>query len=114
MSLPIEDARRLQELIASGRDTLVLFYASWCPFSRAFLPVFEKHACGEGCLRVLTDQVAGVEEAYSIDFVPTVMFFRDGKFHTRLDAVGGEGLSEEMLLELMRSCGLRPAGGEAP
>ena len=111
MSELIEDDRRLHELIASGKDTLVLFYASWCPFSRAFLPVFEKNACGPGCVRVLTDKAEGVEESFAIDFVPTVMFFHKGKLHMRLNGIAGEGLTEAMLLGLMRTCGVKPAQG---
>ena len=104
MSSLIEDEKRLREVIGSGGDTLVLFYASWCGFSRAFLPVYEKHACGENCYRVLTDKVAGAETEHSIDFVPTVIFFSKGKKHYRLDGVPGEGLSEAMLLDFMQSC----------
>jgi len=105
MSSLIEDEKRLRELIASGGDALVLFYASWCGFSKRFLPVFEKHACGPDCFRVLTDQVETAEDAFAINCVPTVLFFRKGKLHKRLDGIPGEGLSEEMLLGLMRTCG---------
>ena len=104
MSSLIEDEKHLRELIESGGDTMVLFYASWCGFSKAFLPVFEKHAAGPGCFRVLTDRTEGVEEDFGIDFVPTVIFFHKGKLHMRLNGIAGEGLSEEMLLGLINTC----------
>lgn len=105
MSVLIEDNRGLAAAIASEGETLVLFYASWCPFSRAFLPVFEKHACGPGCYRVLTDQVPAAETAHEIDFVPTVIMFRKGRKYARLDGIPGEGLREDMLLDFMQSFG---------
>jgi len=111
MSSLIEDETRLREVIASGGDALVLFYASWCGHSRSFLPVFEKHACGDSCFRVLTDKVDGVEDIYDISFVPTVIFFHKGRLHVRLDGVAGEGLNEKMLLGLMATCGLRAGEG---
>lgn len=104
MSSLIQDEKRLRELIKSGGDAMVLFYASWCGFSKKFLPVFEKNATGPACFRVLTDRAAGVEDAFNIDFVPTVIFFHKGKPHVRLDGVAGEGLSEEMLLGLINTC----------
>ncbi len=107
MSSLIEDEKRLSGLIASGEDALVLFYASWCGFSRSFLPVFEKHACGPNCFRVQTDQVESAEDIYSIDYVPTVIFFSKGKVHTRLDAIPGAGLTEEKLLLMLGGCGLK-------
>ena len=38
--------QEIQEIAKSGDGVFVLFYASWCPFSLAFLPVYEKHANG--------------------------------------------------------------------
>ena len=104
MSTLIEDGNRLRELIGSGRDTLVLFYASWCPFSKMFLPVYEKNACGEGCYRVLADEVPDTEDAYALEFFPTVILFKKGKKYARLDAIPGEGLREHMLLDFIQSC----------
>lgn len=104
MSTLIEDDKLLRELIGAGQEALVLFYASWCPFSRAFLPVYEKHACGEGCYRVLADEVAGTEDAYAIETFPTVILFKKGTKYARLDGIPGEGLREHMLLDFIQSC----------
>jgi thiol-disulfide isomerase/thioredoxin len=38
--------QEIQEIAKSGDGVFALFYASWCPFSLAFLPVYEKHANG--------------------------------------------------------------------
>lgn len=110
MSTLIDEEARLRGLIEAGGDALVLFYASWCPFSKKFLPVFEKNAPGPRCFRVLTDRTAGVEENFGIDFVPTVMLFHKGQLHMRLNGIAGEGLDEEMLLGLLRTCKFGAAG----
>jgi thiol-disulfide isomerase/thioredoxin len=41
-----------------GKDgAFVLFYATWCPFSQRFLPVFEEYAGGnpQECMSVIVD-----------------------------------------------------------
>jgi thiol-disulfide isomerase/thioredoxin len=82
---------------------LVLFYASWCPFSQRFLPIFEKYAIEnpENCLRVKTDNKAKLCEKYSVDVVPTVLLFEKGKVIKRLDGSRGVGLNAKQLKNLV-------------
>jgi len=81
---------------------IVLFYASWCPFSRRFLPTFRKFAEDKTrtCLEIITDDKASLCEKYSIDVVPTVLLFEKGKVKKRLDGVPGAGLQERNLKSL--------------
>ena len=81
----------------------VLFYASWCPFSQMFLPIFEKYAQDnpQDCVRVKIDDKAKLCEKYSVEVVPTVLLFEKGKVAKRLDAERGIGLSEEQLKKLV-------------
>jgi len=92
----------LDEALKSKDKLVVLFYASWCPFSQRFLPIFEKYAKGnmQMCLRVKTDDKASLCEKYSVDVVPTVILFEKGKVKKRLDGVPGAGLEEKHLLNL--------------
>jgi len=106
MSKIIENEQELDEIIKEGKGAIVLFYASWCPFSQEFLPIFEKYAKGNSC-RVLTDEIETCEDKYSIDVVPTVLFFKNGKVVKRLDGEHGRGLNEEQLVEMINSCGLK-------
>jgi thiol-disulfide isomerase/thioredoxin len=46
MSRIIQERRDLADLLKSKGGVFVLFYASWCPFSLKFLPIYEKHAGG--------------------------------------------------------------------
>jgi thioredoxin 1 len=89
----------LDDILKSKDRVVVLFYASWCPFSQKFLPTFEKYAKDKPltCLRIVTDDKPSLCEKYSIDVVPTVLLFEKGKVRKRLDAVPGAGLNEKQL-----------------
>jgi thioredoxin-like negative regulator of GroEL len=94
----------LDDVLKSKDSVVVLFYASWCPFSQRFLPIFEKYAQGktQTCLRVKTDDKASLCEKYSVDVVPTVLLFEKGKVKKRLDGVPGAGLEEKHLATLTK------------
>ncbi len=83
-------------------EACVLFYATWCPFSQRFLPVFEEYAKSnpKACMSVIIDDNPDVCDEYSIEYYPTVILFRKGKVHKRLDAEPGIGLDKRQLKEL--------------
>src|SRR4030042_2665712 len=89
----------LEDTVKNKEKVYVLFYASWCPFSQRFLPIFEKYAKNttKDCLRVKTDDKAKLCEKYSVDIVPTVLLFELGAVTKRLDGESGAGLSEKQL-----------------
>ncbi len=93
-------------MLESGKDMLALFYATWCPFSMAFLPHFQKHAEGkrQDCVRVTIDEREGLFDRYNVEYMPTVIFFKGGKPSKRLDAEPHVGLSEKQLLDLLDKC----------
>ena len=96
------------ELEGALRDksrVFVLFYASWCPFSQRFLPVFEKQekANPQICMRVKIDDKVKLREKYEVDVVPTVLLFESGTVTKRLDGEPGAGLNEKQLKNLMES-----------
>jgi thiol-disulfide isomerase/thioredoxin len=80
----------------------VLFYATWCPFSQRFLPVFEEYSKSNPneCLSVIVDDEPDVCEEYAIEYYPTVIMFKKGKVHKRLDAEPGVGLNKKQLKDL--------------
>lgn len=106
MSKMIESAPDLDKTLSECSRIFVLFYASWCPYSQRFLPIFEKHTKNDekNFCRVLTDEIESCEENYSIDVVPTVIFFKNGKIAKRLDGIAGTGLNEKQFVEMMDSC----------
>jgi thiol-disulfide isomerase/thioredoxin len=105
------DPREIQEIAKSGQGVFVLFYASWCPFSMAFLPVYEKHADGreERFIRVVLDGNEDLFEEHGVEVYPTVLFFKNGEVARRLDGKHLAGIKEKQLTELMAACGL-PSG----
>lgn len=92
----------LDGTLKSKDRAVVLFYASWCPFSQRFLPIFEKYAKNETrvCIRVKTDDKPSLCEEYSVEVVPTVILFEKGRVKKRLDGAPGIGLDEEQLKDL--------------
>ncbi len=92
------------ELVLKTRSKIyVLFYASWCPFSQRFLPIFEKCTRDNpvNCLRVKIDNKTKLCEKYSVDVFPTVLLFEKGEVAKRLDGAPGEGLNEKQLKNLL-------------
>jgi thiol-disulfide isomerase/thioredoxin len=92
-----------EQTLKNKNKLLALFYASWCPFSRKFLPIYEK--CTKDsplpCIRVLIDERDDLCEKYNIEYFPTVLLFENGNVSRRLDAEPGEGLSEKQLKQLL-------------
>jgi thiol-disulfide isomerase/thioredoxin len=47
----------VEDVLKSKEKTFVLFYASWCPYSQRFLPIFEDFAKSnpQECMSVVID-----------------------------------------------------------
>ena len=99
----------LEAAIASRDRLMVLFYASWCPFSQAFLETYRKHAAaGDPCYaRILADTGDPLAVKYGIEVFPTILFFAKGKLVRRLDGVYHRGLSRDQLEDFVRRCAVR-------
>jgi thiol-disulfide isomerase/thioredoxin len=101
----IENAKKseINEELKQKDKAFVLFYATWCPFSQRFLPIFEEYAKSnpKECLSVIIDDKPDVCEEYSIEYYPTVILFKKGKVHKRLDAQPGVGLNRKQLKDLV-------------
>jgi len=106
MSSPIVNGKDFQKALKDMDKAIVLFYASWCPFSKRFLPIFEKHAKDKGSnyLRVMIDEMEDVCDKYSVDVYPTVLFIEKGEVAKRLDGVSGKGLNEKKLTDFIGAC----------
>ncbi|MGF3521925.1 MAG: thioredoxin family protein [Candidatus Bathyarchaeia archaeon] len=81
------------------RRVVALFYESYCPFCRRFLPVFYKYAQQSGSLVFMKVNMDDYDnplwEEYNVVAVPSVIFFEGGEVASRLDCALGVGLSEE-------------------
>ena len=97
----------LIEILRATDRVIALFYASWCPFCVRFLPIFKKHAEGEGRNFVIVqDDQETIADQYSVKVYPTVLFFENGVISKRLDGVLGVGLDERQLAEFVSLCPL--------
>jgi len=92
---------RVADEIRNKDSAFVLFYATWCPFSQRFLPIFEEFSKSNSreCLSVIVDDNPDICEEYVIEYYPTVILFEKGKVHRRLDAQPGVGLNKKQLKE---------------
>lgn len=95
----------LEEALKSKGRVFVLFYASWCPFSRRFLPVFGKYSeiKPQNCMQINIDNKPKLTEKYSVLIVPTVLVFNQGKVTKRLDGEAGAGLDEKQFKKIIKS-----------
>ncbi|MDP2914972.1 MAG: protein disulfide isomerase family protein [Candidatus Aminicenantes bacterium] len=109
MSQLIDNEGELHEVMKTKDELFVLFYASWCPFSQRFLPVYEKFARDREhrYARILIEKNEHLCDKYSIDVYPTVIFFKSGKVSKRLDGTSQVGLSEGQMIGLIEACGPR-------
>jgi thioredoxin-like negative regulator of GroEL len=96
----------LDRILGCNDNVFALFYATWCPYSMAFLPHFQKHAEARGhkCVRITIDDKASLFDRYKVEYMPTIIYFKNGRPEKRLDSAPHVGLSEKQLLELIASC----------
>lgn len=92
----------IDDELKSKEKAFVLFYATWCPYSQRFLPVFQEYAKSnpQECVSIIIDDKPDLCEKYEIEYYPTVLMFKKGAVEKRLDATPGLGLSKKQLKEL--------------
>ncbi|MDE1762699.1 MAG: thioredoxin family protein [Thaumarchaeota archaeon] len=83
-------------VLNSGKRTLVLFYASWCPYCANFKPSFE--AANMPSVRKIGSLIDEDEnplwDRFDIQAVPTMIAFENGKIIARRDAKKHIGLTK--------------------
>lgn len=103
----VQDIHDFQEIIESNKRVIALVYASWCPFCVRFLPVFERVNNHNQAVNAYTflfqDDQEIMADEYSVEVVPSVFLFENGKLAKRLDGILGIGLSEKQLDDFLRS-----------
>ena len=79
-----------------SRDrALVLFHADWCPFSRAFLPLFEATEPEANVPFARANLLQPMDprwDEHRILTVPTLVYFEHGEELERLEALRGRGI----------------------
>ncbi len=101
----IDNEQDLDKFLLAKDKVIALVYASWCPFCRSFLPIFQRYAREEGRnFARIKDDEEKIGDKFSVDIFPTVLFFEKRKVTKRLDGEPGVGLSEKQLAEFISSC----------
>jgi len=105
----VKNEKELTRILKEERSVFVLFYASWCAFSRKFLPEFIENA-GRSDLphvRVLVDDNEALAEKYSVEVYPTIIYFQNGELARRLDGEPMRGLHKAQLKDFVGSCSVK-------
>jgi thioredoxin 1 len=96
--IEVVDDVGLEKQVKANPTVVALFYASWCPFCRNFLPVFKRYAeisDGAVYIKVRIDEDENpLWETYGFEAVPSLILFEGGQVSRRLDCTLGRGLTE--------------------
>lgn len=103
-----------RDVLRAKEPTVVLFWAGWCPFCQSFMPLFEaqtkRHDARFALVR-LDDNDNPLWDAYRVNVVPTLAYFRDGALAARKDGRLARGLSHAELDAFLREVlAAQPAG----
>ncbi len=94
-----ENKQDLEDHAKHFKRLLVLFCASWCPFCQDFFSTFDEMSTKKEFNKIMRLYIDDYDnplwEDFSIEAVPTVVLFENGKATRRLDAKLGFGLSEK-------------------
>jgi thiol-disulfide isomerase/thioredoxin len=102
----VDNLRDLEQTLQEKGRVIAMVYASWCPFCRKVLPVFENQAREEQrrYLLLVADDKEQVADLYGIDVFPTLILFEKGLIVKRLDGRPGVGLNDKQVVDFVQSC----------
>src|SRR5437879_13388838 len=91
--LQVRDPDAFQETVVQAREpTVVMFWATWCPFSRRFNAEFEKLAASRPwrfAAVYLDDELHVLWDASGVEVVPSLPNFRPGLVADWLGSTAG-------------------------
>jgi thioredoxin 1 len=104
--IDVRDAEAFQtSVLQSPEPTVVMFWATWCPFCRRFKAEFDRLTSsrpGRFAAVYLDDENNPLWEDYAVEVVPTLALIRDGKVVERLDGILGYGIDRAMVESFLR------------
>jgi thioredoxin 1 len=105
--IEVTNQEGLTKQLKTNPKVIALFYASWCPFCRSFLSVFNKQAQSPGKATYMRVQIDEDEnpmwETYALDAVPSIILFENGDVAKRLDCHLGMGLTEKQYTQWLQT-----------
>ena len=95
------NAKQLQEMIRSGRDVLVDFWAPWCTYCRRMEPAFEQIAEEYGnrmeIVKLNMDESESLWQEFGIELIPTLRIYRGGEAAASITAPESRAQIEEFI-----------------
>ncbi len=84
------------KVLGPNKKTVVLFYATWCPYCTNFKPTFEsaKIETANKVGSIIDEDENPLWDRFDIKAVPTMIVFQDGKIISRRDARKNVGLTK--------------------
>jgi thioredoxin 1 len=84
------------KVLNSDKKTIVLFYATWCPYCSNFKPTFEsvKIETATKLGSIIDEDENPLWDRFNIQAVPTIITFQNGKIISRRDAKKQVGLTK--------------------
>jgi thioredoxin 1 len=107
--IEVSDEQELANIVNASTKVVALFHATWCPFCRNFLAIFNEQAKKHKTtfIKVKVDEDENpMWETYELEAVPSAVFFENGKVKKRLDCVLGRGLSQEQFTDWLKPLNL--------
>jgi thioredoxin 2 len=107
LAVQVTDGTFTREVLASTEPVLLVLWAPWCAYCRMLAPIAEQVARDfEGQVKVAkmnVDEHRAVPAQYTVQGVPTMLLFRDGKLMDRMVGVLSKEEIERHLKILLRS-----------
>jgi thioredoxin-like negative regulator of GroEL len=84
------------KVLGNDKKTVVLFYATWCPYCANFKPTFESANVGTANKlgSIIDEDENPLWDRFNIQAVPTMIAFQNGKIISRRDARKHAGLTK--------------------
>ena len=92
------------KVLNNNQKTLVLFYASWCPYCSNFKPIFEStNTNNTKKVAALVDEDENpLWDRFDIQAVPTIIAFEKGKTVSRRNAKKNVGLTKSDMESIVK------------
>jgi thioredoxin 2 len=103
----VTDANFSKEVISSASSVLVDCWAPWCAPCRTVAPILDelahKYAGGVKIAKLNVDENPLIASQYTIQSIPTMLLFKDGKMINRLVGALPKEEIERHLLAIMKT-----------
>ena len=106
------NAEQLQEMIRSGREVLVDFWAPWCTYCRRMEPAFEQIAKEYGdrieIVKLNMDESESLWQEFGVELIPTLRIYRGGAAKASVTAPESKEKIDEFLQAFLPQKQSRP------